>query len=236
MFVQPWKFISGVLCVVEVLPRLMNGMVLDLVKDCDEDKIAGWSTLTPGRQWAVKKASEKELQGYCLLLHLFANLANPYPVVEAELRRRVALFRQSASGRHKHSTPDIGEFLTYLLVLNVDWQTYCIPSVEELLARNVVWFLEGRTASNKKYPHLAHLAHLEDHTYVSLQRLRETFEASLRSLRLVMFQVSFLRLAQAESEGVNSQYGYPSVETSEALFHQTQRIDPPGVSQQEIRQ
>jgi ubiquitin-protein ligase len=218
MWVRPEKVARWPLCIVEVLPRLMNHMVLELVKDCDTQLQNSGRSLSSDQRWTVKRSSEKALQGYCLLLDLFEKLANRFPEVERELRSRVSLFRRSQGGRHKSRTPDLGMFLTYLLVLKEDWSTYCVSFIEELLARNVVWYLDGSKTGNRS---LAHLAHLEDDTYVSLQRLQETFAASSHSLKLFMFQVSFLRLV---SKGIDSHYGYPSPEDSRNIFQQTQEI------------
>lgn len=213
MWVRPEKMAGWPLCIVEVLPRLMNHMVLELVKDCDTQ------LQNTGRGlWTVKRSSEKALQGYCLLLDLFEKLAKRFPEVERELRSRVSLFRQSQGARHKSRTPDLGMFLTYLLVLKEDWSSHCVSFVKEFLARNVVWYLDGSKSGNRS---LAHLAHLEDDSYVSVLRLRETFAASSRSLKLFMFQVSFLRLV---SRGIDSHYGYPSPEDSRNMFQQTQEI------------
>ncbi|KAG0588248.1 hypothetical protein KC19_2G228500 [Ceratodon purpureus] len=216
-WVRPEKLERWPLCIVEVLPRLMNHMVLELVKDCDELQSSGQG-LSGNRQWTVKKSSEKALQGYCLLLDLFQKLAKQFPEVGREIRNRVTMFQGSEGGRQKSRTPDLGHFLTYLLVLQENWSTYCVRFTEELLARNVVWYLDG---SKKDKPSLVHLAHLEDDSYVSLQRLRETFAANAHSLKLFMFQVSFLRLV---SKGIDSHYGYPSPENSTSIFQQTQEI------------
>ena len=89
--------------------------------------------------------------------------------------------------------------------------------VAELLARNMVWYLDGRNGNNS----LVHLAYLEDDTYEFVQRLEETFTTSLQALRLFIFQVSILRLV---SKGINSRYGYRSVGDSRKLFEQTQEI------------
>ena len=55
--------------------------------------------------------------------------------------------------------------------------------VVKLLARNVVWYLDGRNGNNS----LVHVAYLEDDTYKSVQPLEETFIANLRALRLFVF-------------------------------------------------
>ena len=89
--------------------------------------------------------------------------------------------------------------------------------VAELLARNVVWYLDSRIGNNN----LVHLAYLEDDTCESVQRVEETFTANSWALRLLMFQVSILRLV---SKGINSHYRYPSAGDSRKVFEQTQEI------------
>ena len=141
------------------------------------------------------------------MLDLFEKFAKQFTEVEREIHRRVSLFRGSDLGRHKSDMSDLGEFLTYLLVLKEEWETYGMSFVAKLLARNVVRYLNGRNGNNS----LVHLAYLEDDMYEFVQRLEETFTASSRALRLFVFQVSILRLVL---KGINSHCGSHQLETA----------------------
>ena len=143
----------------------MNHMVLELVKDSDtqlqnREHESSSSRLSGSQRSIVKRSFEKALQGYYLLLDLFEKLAKRFSEVERKIRRQVSLFRGSDLGRHKSGTPDLGEFLIYLLVLKEEWRTYCMSFVVELLVHNVVWYLDGRNGNNN----LVHLTYLEDDT------------------------------------------------------------------------
>ncbi|CAG8546188.1 17995_t:CDS:2, partial [Gigaspora margarita] len=188
----------------KTIPGMMNSMVVDLMKACDDS--SGRSTRN-----TVLKASEKALQGYCLLLHLFIMLSEKYPEITKEAENKVTRFMnpEEKSECHKSRTPNLGEFMIYLfLCKNMVWSEFCPYFLEELLARNVVWFLNQN----------AGLAYIEPKTYHSKYRINTTFELSNTSLRLVLFQVSFLKIMQGIGEDMKRSYGYPSDEMSNSLF------------------
>ncbi|CAG8454758.1 97_t:CDS:2, partial [Diversispora eburnea] len=182
--------------VLKTIPGLMSSMVVNLMKACDNNR---------QQSSAVIKASEKALQGYCLLLHLLTMLSN-----QTDQRRRF---------RHKTNTPNLGEFIIYLfLCRDINWKEFCTGFLEELLSRNVVWFL------NKE----ASLAYIEPDDYISNYRLTKTFELSSTSLRLVMFQVAFLKMTQdmknSQKNNLDKRYGYPTDEMSNSLLQLIKKI------------
>ncbi|RIB19876.1 hypothetical protein C2G38_2244895 [Gigaspora rosea] len=149
--------------------------------------------------------------GYCLLFHLLIMLSEKYPEIIKEAENKVSKFMnpEEKSECHKSCTPNLGEFMIYLfLCKNMDWSEFCPYFLEELLARNVVWFLNQN----------AGLAYIEPNNYHSKYRLKTTFELSNTSLRLVLFQVSFLKIMRGIVEDIKSRYGYPSDEMSSLLL------------------
>ncbi|RIB20027.1 hypothetical protein C2G38_1227162 [Gigaspora rosea] len=161
--------------------------------------------------YLVLKASEKALQGYCLLFHLLIMLSEKYPEIIKEAENKVPKFMNPKEKyeRHKYYTRNLGEFMIYLfLCKNMNWLELCPYFLEESLARNIVWFL------NKN----AGLAYIEPNDYHSKYRLDTTFELSKTSLRLILFQVSFLKIMQGIREDMKRRYGYPSDEMSNSLL------------------
>ncbi|KAJ3269068.1 hypothetical protein HK104_005198, partial [Borealophlyctis nickersoniae] len=173
---------------VEVVSKMMNQMVVSLMKEVTGDARGGKATAT------VLHASEKALTGYCALLHLLMTLAVEYPSIAEEAYHRVSRFLSSNVARTKENVPDLGEFLILLaLVPAASWDVMGDVIVKELLARNVVWAVRDRP----------YLAEKGDYGRVYDEaRVRETFEASKTSLRLLMFQVQFLKTVVGKAEYV----------------------------------
>lgn len=167
---------------IKVISKMMNQMVVNLMRYVsggdDEDGQKKGATETK----AVLHASEKALNGYCSLLHLLISLALKYPTIPQQSYEKVSSFISRETGRCKASIPDLGEFLIHLaLTPSLKWDTICRPLLEELLARNVLWVLG-------KHPYLAYME-----AGVSQKRMSATFEGSTTGLRLVMFQICFLK-------------------------------------------
>jgi len=128
--------------ILEVLPRLMNTMVVLLA-----DK---------GTSHA-----EEALRGYCQLHRLFIGLVQRFPALRAEIRRRLRAFISEPTARSKTACPNLGEFLPLLSVCEeVGWLDIVKPLMEESFARSVLWLLlHVRQLQNCPLP-------------VSMQRLR----------------------------------------------------------------
>ncbi|CAG8537984.1 5311_t:CDS:2, partial [Scutellospora calospora] len=191
----------------KTIPGIMSTIVVNLMKACDDSGAQSVSN----RNLVVLKASEKALQGYCLLLHLLTMLAEKYPEITKEAENKITRFINSEKKveRHKSRTPNLGELMIYLfLCKNVVWSDFCPSFLQELLARNVVWFLNKEPG----------LAYIEPENYRSDYRLNATFELSNTSLRLVLFQVSFLKIIQGIGKDMKHRYGYPSDEMSTSLL------------------
>ncbi|EXX60046.1 uncharacterized protein OCT59_020465 [Rhizophagus irregularis] len=194
---KPWNSSA----ILKTIPSLMNTTVVALMKACDESG-------QPSRS-KVLKASEKALQGYCLLLHLLLKLSKQFPEIITEAENKVKAFNRDRRNRQKSSTPDLGEFMIYFfLAKNVSWSEFVPCFLKELLSRNVVWYL-------CKVPGLAFL---EPEDYVSKYRVEETFTQSGTSLRLVMFQIAFMNMVKGKEDDMDRRYGYPSNEMSNSLL------------------
>ncbi|CAG8545308.1 9891_t:CDS:2, partial [Scutellospora calospora] len=189
----------------KTIPGMMSAMVVNLMKACDDSGAQSVSN----RNLVVLKASEKALQGYCLLLHLLTMLAEKYPEITKEAENKISRFMSSEVERRKSHAPNLGELMIYLfLCKNMVWSEFCPYFLQELMARNVVWFLNKDPG----------LAYIEPENYRSDYRLNATFELSSTSLRLVLFQVSFLKIMQGIREDMKHRYGYPSDEMSTSLL------------------
>jgi hypothetical protein len=156
------------LVALEVLPRVMNAMVVQLME-------TGATSL---------HASEKTLLGFCALHHILLELAAKYPVVAERAQHWVAQFELHESRRNKHVVHDLGELLVLLYLCPAEtWRRLAPAFVQEVLVRNVLWNL-------KKDPSLALL---EPRGVASAHRLHSTLACCKTSLRLVMFQAFFLQ-------------------------------------------
>ncbi|KAI9339349.1 hypothetical protein BDR26DRAFT_862281 [Obelidium mucronatum] len=206
-----------------VLSKLMNLMVVDLMKTCDADSTFTQS-LAPkyeyinGRYEMVVPvpaktkliASEKALIGYSQLLHLLLSYCNRYPDLVTYAENRLATFLVNKNSRGKRECPNLGEFIILLFCQDkYTWKQLAVPIFREASIRNVVWMLDPKHGNK---PSLC----LVEGAQVSDFRLKETFSAQQTSLRLLMFQVLFMRRLGISSKSssellaeLNGSYGYP---------------------------
>ncbi|KAI9352498.1 hypothetical protein DFJ73DRAFT_347294 [Zopfochytrium polystomum] len=168
--------------IIPTFARWMNQMVVDLMKDVLLN--ADVRNAEPRYGKPLLHASEKALTGYCTLMHLLLVMVGTYPQVLQPTYDKVRAFLSDPQARQKSHVPDLGELLIWLiLVPGLSWSVVQRPLIEELLTRNVVWVLN-------QHPHLAHIEHRD---CVSERRLQETFKGGLTGLRLLLFQVRFLK-------------------------------------------
>ncbi|KAJ3134869.1 hypothetical protein HK101_004297, partial [Irineochytrium annulatum] len=198
------------LIVLEVLPRLMNDLVVCFSR----------FQPTPDNPSGISRASEKALNGYCALLHLLLELSLRFPIIEQHATAQLRRFHSNPSACNKSDLPDLGRFLILLSLTGdpaLTWSTISKPFLKEMFTRNVVFSLDSRHGNK---PHLLHL----DPGDADI-RLRETFATSGTSARLLLFQIYFLRsvarppgMSPADvARGLAERHGHASDETLKAL-------------------
>jgi len=201
---------------VSVIFKMMNNIVVALMKSCDDQSGSGRNIKSTAHgQQRLLHASEKAIISYCQLFHLVTSLARKYPSILREAYRRLGNFISRPEARSKTETPDMGELIvliTIVLVLpTIDgkqplaWSAINGLVLEEAITRNVRWVLQA----------VPELEVVEEGA--SEFRLHQTFHASKTSLRLMMFQITFLAsFARAYGPGssgslakLDEEYGFP---------------------------
>mmetsp|Transcript_69398 Transcript_69398/g.165336 ORF Transcript_69398/g.165336 Transcript_69398/m.165336 type:complete len:958 (-) Transcript_69398:175-3048(-) len=125
--------------------------------------------------------STKALEGYMGFHHLLLSILRQYPSLQAQVESKIGTFLRSEAGRTKQSCPNLGEFLCLLAVSKkYTWDDVSAAVLKETLDRNASWALD-------KYPSLAGFGTSPEN------RLERTFKASIVSIRLLCFNVWFLR-------------------------------------------
>ncbi|KAJ7927978.1 hypothetical protein B0H13DRAFT_1968843, partial [Mycena leptocephala] len=175
---------------VGVIYRMMNNIVVSLMKSCDSALSA------PDTSKTLLHASEKAVVAYC---HLHSG---------------------------KTHVPDLGELIILIMLVlcrppvgggpPIRWSALAGPFLEEVIIRNVRWVL-------KDAPHLEVMEQGP-----SDYRLAETFFRSKTSLRLVMFQITFLDLFfKAYGSNItrlDNNYGFPEKELPERMVEEVKEI------------
>jgi len=188
-----------------VLPQLMNSFAVSLMN---------------AKDGVTRHASEKALLGYCSFHHMLLALASRHPCIAQVAEDKLRNFLRTESGRHKSQTPDLGQLLVYVaLSEGLSWQDVAWDVVEESSIRSVLWLL--RDIPRLEFPNT------NDDVLV-----RESFQARLTGLRLLMFQAFFLStVAAPNSVGpkealarYSHQFGLPTAGQKEALFHAAKEI------------
>ncbi|KAG6831734.1 hypothetical protein H0H87_004003 [Tephrocybe sp. NHM501043] len=198
---------------VEVVFKLMNNIVVLLMRACDdvlEAPFAEASGMGPTTATTLLHASEKAVTAYGHLYHLLLCLSRTTPVILQDAISRLHRFIHLPKYRWKAEVPDLGELIvliTLVLALPPDerdrlsWASMNGPVLEEATVRNAKWLLE-------KHPELEVM---EDGA--SSYRLHTTFMAYKTGLRLMMFQIAFLDIFvknyAANPSSLDDNYGFP---------------------------
>ncbi|KAG6890596.1 hypothetical protein C0995_006572 [Termitomyces sp. Mi166 len=212
--------------VVEVVYRMVNNIVVSLMKSCDH--VLDAPALRFGhRSPTLLHASEKAVVSYCHLFHLLLSLTRTTPAILHDATRRLRRFIMVPESRSKTEVPDLGELIVLInLVLAcppidkaipLTWQLLNGPFLEEAITRNVRWML----ADNPE------LEVLEEGA--SDYRLQKTFLKSRTSLRLIMFQIAFLDIfikayAGPGVERLDENYGFPEADIPERMAKEVKAI------------
>ncbi|KAG6849936.1 hypothetical protein H0H93_003465 [Arthromyces matolae] len=208
--------------VVGVVYRMMNNIVVSLMKSCDD----AFNSRKRQTQ-TLLHASERAVVSYCQLFHLSLSLIRVTPAILHDATRRLRRFIMAPTSRCKSEFPDLGELIVLInLVLAcppvdhatpMSWQLLNGPFLEEAITRNVRWVLSDN-------PELEVLEN-----GASDYRLYKTFQASRTSLRLIMFQITFLDVfvktyAGSKVKHLDENYGFPEPEIPERMVKEINAI------------
>ncbi|KAJ6547058.1 hypothetical protein B0H19DRAFT_251176 [Mycena capillaripes] len=205
---------------VAVIYKMMTNIVISLMKSCDDAFNA------PGTSKTLLHASEKAVVAYCHLFHLLICLCRTDGQIIHDATDRLRRFIDRKDSRVKTHVPDLGELIVIIMLVvcrppvgsgpPVKWSSLAGPFLEEVLTRNARWVL-------KDSPHLEILE-----TGPSDYRLAETFFRSKTSLRLVMFQITFLDLFfkayGSDISPLDNNYGFPEKELPERMVEEVKEI------------
>jgi hypothetical protein len=191
--------------VLDVLPRLMNTMVVLL---CDD--------ATPAHDL------QRWLRGYCMVHRLFIAMVQTYPVLREEIRRLLQKFLHDERARTKDVCPSLGELIPLLTVCDsVGWEELGPVIISESNDRNILWICRD-------------VPQLRTHfTYVrtaDAKLLQDVLVASRLSKRLVVFHCCFLQLfcsprgarLQSTASAYDKLLGFPSLEVEVRLARMLQ--------------
>lgn len=160
---------------VEVLYSFMNSIVIQF--SADSERLYNG----PDERSTLSHASEKAVESYFALFHLLLCIATEKPRIIATANQMVARFL--AGPRTKAQFPDLGILLVATLISDAGLtENFTYELIKEAVVRNVVWMLE----SAPKGRGMSELVYLEPSAF-SDYRLKNTFQASLTSYRLLMF-------------------------------------------------
>ncbi|KAK0187899.1 hypothetical protein F5146DRAFT_733465 [Armillaria mellea] len=195
-----------------VIYRMMNNIVVALMKSCDDvltTRHGASSTAT------LLYASEKAVYSYCHLFHLLLCLSRSDPNTYRDASKKITDFIAQPGARVKARIPDLGEFIvlvTLVLVFKKGDVAWCMlngPFLEEAIVRNARWVL-------RDHPELEVMEEgRSDH------RLNATFDRSKTSLRLMMFQITFLTIFvetySSDLGRLDDNYGFAEKEIPERM-------------------
>jgi len=207
---------------VRVIYKMMNNIVVALMESCNDvlnTRQRGSSAAT------LLHASERAVISYCHLFHLLVCLCRTTPQILLDATTRLRRFVSNPASRTKTFVPDLGELIVLVtLVLAhppvngepVTWQHLNGPFLEEAVVRNVRWVL-------KESPELEVLEQGP-----SDYRLAKTFERSKTSLRLIMFQITFLNIFvnsyASDISRLDDNYGFAQKEIPERMVEEIKVI------------
>ncbi|KAK7048446.1 ubiquitin-CONJUGAT-2 domain-containing protein [Favolaschia claudopus] len=211
--------------VVAVVYRMMTNIVVSLMKSCD-------TAYSSGRRGApnprIVHASEKAVVAYCHLFHLVISLCRTDPQILDDATTCLRNFIEHETARMKTEVPDLGELIVLFMLVSccppvgsappITWEQLAWPFLEEVLIRNSRWILKDTPC----------LEIMEEGP--SEYRLAETLLRSKTSLRLVMFQITFLDMfskaygASGDITRLDNNYGFPEPEFPERMVEEAKAM------------
>jgi hypothetical protein len=176
-------------------------------------------TQTLGELWKTKvvelmseeeHASEMVLHGLFAIDHLLLSLAVDDPELIDLATASVQRFIADPSNRIKKKIPDFGRFQPQLLIADVSWLPSphgpgaCTAFIDESFTRNALWI-------QRQHPDLAA-------TDVAIaDRVERSWDASATGLRLLSFQVGYLRNAKQWADAAAATAADPESPAGESL-------------------
>jgi hypothetical protein len=167
-------------------------------------------------------ASIKALSGYCAFQRLMLMFAQQYPALRTHANYVVDRFVEDEKYRTKKVVPALGEFLPLLSLTDKRWPDIALIYMQEHFDRNAYWILRKRPE----------LADISGSSPVEKDRTQITFQATIVSVRLVLFHVYFLENV-ARPDGLTPEqiassydalYSYPSAQMQLSLQHACKQI------------
>jgi hypothetical protein len=211
----------------QVISHFMNDVVVQLNKQASETTPRPpYYSYNPyiKPKSSLTHASEKAIESYFHLFHLLLCLALSSPSIIQSANETLQDFTNGKTS--KIDCPNLGHLLVAALISDVRISTETINSIiREAITRNVVWMLDRRGADK---PELSYI----EPSSISEYRLRETFNASRTSYRLLMFLNLFRTTAVGSPPKSLSQlcdeafqrHGAPRVGTTRELAASIKRI------------
>lgn len=155
------------LLVLQVFPKLMNTMLLDVLSERIH-------------------ASDNALCGYLCFHRWLLYFAEKYPILLEHVNNVVNHFLEDDSKRHKSSVPSLGEFLPLLSLSDLTWDEVMSSYLTENLSRNVFWVL-------RKCPtFLTDGTHFNNGT-LTPKATQRFFDLVILGKHLAVFHVYFLK-------------------------------------------
>jgi len=194
--------------VLDVFPKLINTMTVLL---CDNGITA----------------SHKAFEGFTAIHRLMFAFVQQYPQLSNAVDAKISAFIRDPYQRQKRNTPSLGNFLPLLLISSrYCWEDIAEVYLSEAFDRNVLWIC-------KAHPTLANVKQngngKNEHGNADWNRLKLSFEAVAVSLRLLMFNVAFLKSGKScspiEAASLYDQFfGRPSSAVCDAFQQQVREI------------
>jgi len=174
-----------------VIPKLMNSVVVSFMEPMNDANL----TNEEKQRMFSATVSEKALLGYSMFHHMLLWYANKYPSLSVRANAAIYSFIDNPEDRHKAKCPNLGEWLVLLSLTTVAWSDVAVIFLKECFIRNVKWAIEkDASLQTELSPEV---------------RLRKTWQATLTSMRLIMFQVYFLSLVRPkDTEWKNTLINY----------------------------
>jgi hypothetical protein len=204
-----------------VLYKMMNDIVVSLMQSCDA-ALVPQGRRSPHSRPDLLTASERAVISYCHLMHLLICVCRAEPRLLQDVQERARDFLQVPTSRTNASTQDMGELI---IVVTLSLIMSGSPSSRDAINGP---FLEAIIRNVRRI--LTEAPELDVmEGGASEDRLVKTFARSRMTLRLIMFQVTFLDLFietyhAIGIEALDRSYGFPESDLPEKMVEEIKAI------------